>query len=471
MRVLWHLSHHSAARPDGWSGAPDEARWVREDLTPRVVAACARYGIELVLVDGDGSPTSSGDHPEFHADYDAFCAPHYDADTYQGAGGWFWGRADLSTTAGQDDRLGQIFARHYAALPGVPAYHPERLNANVTDYYGFRLTSYTTPGFLVEHGVGAPGAHDHDWLRAMVDHIAEVWASTLAEFGGIVTTTAGDQMRPYYTLARALYPMYASQPFIEPDFQYNPPPADTPDAITYDVDAAHQLHLACRFDYPSAAGDPAWRALEMQNTFDHEIGGHGFKKYLYHYAPTVNWDELMWSQVRHFPGTYAQAQANNVPYRWAYDPNEVWGESGGAALAGAWTKPEKTYNFGIEGDPLAMRAAFRQLMYQARPDLKEFYVAKFISSDLVFQMDANGNGTFVTPIPASAGFVAGTPAACDSQRIGIAGTEPFAPVIMREIKEDPTKAPTADGRFFVRSFVRGDSQRPGPAYFRVTAWQ
>jgi hypothetical protein len=176
-------------------------------------------------------------------------------------------------------------------------------------------------------------------------------------------------MRPFYAAAFALYPMYAPQPVIDDDFPYNAPPSDTPDAETRGIDANNQLHLACRFDYPSAAGDAWWRALEMQNTFDHEIGGHGFKAFLYRYEPNVDWNEQLW-QVRGFPGTYAQASTANVPYRWDHDPNEVWGETGGAALAGAWTKPEKTYNYGFAADPLVMRASFREWMYQARPDLR-----------------------------------------------------------------------------------------------------
>lgn len=178
MKILWHLSHHQTGRADGWSGAPDEARWIREDLTPLVVAACKAFAIAVTTVDGD-----LNDHPEFHPDYDAFCAPHYEANVHSGQGGWFWGRASASTTPRQDDALGAIFNRRYAALVGaqIPM-RPEWSNPNVTDYYGFRLTSPKTPGILVEHGVGAPGAADHDWLRANVQAIADVWAVSLSEF-------------------------------------------------------------------------------------------------------------------------------------------------------------------------------------------------------------------------------------------------------------------------------------------------
>lgn len=180
-RVLWHLSHHATGRNDGWSGAPDEARWVREDLTPRVITACRALGIEVVTVDGD-----LASHPEFLSNYAAFCAPHYEANVHQ-EGGSFWGRASASVTGAEDDRFGAIFWKRYSGLVGRP---PDRFgwsNVNVTDYYGFRYTTAQTPGILVEHGVGAPGAPDHDWLRANVQAIADVWALALAEFIGLPT--------------------------------------------------------------------------------------------------------------------------------------------------------------------------------------------------------------------------------------------------------------------------------------------
>lgn len=190
--VLWHLSHHAANKPDGWSGAPDEARWVREDLTPLVVSICARKGIVVTLVDGDQL-----DHPQFHTNYGAFCAPHYEADVH-GEGGSFWGRATDSLTPVGDDRLGNIFWRHYKTLVGKP---PDRFgwtNPNVTNYYGFRYTSVDTPGILVEHGVGAPGAPDHDWLRVNTPMIAQVWADALAEFLGVEDIVTDQEFVDFY---------------------------------------------------------------------------------------------------------------------------------------------------------------------------------------------------------------------------------------------------------------------------------
>ena len=194
-RVLWHLSHHSSLRPDGWSGAPDEARWIREDLTPRVIASCRLVGVEVITVDGDLE-----DHPEFHQDYAAFVAPHYESDSHDDhvdeatglthRGGWFWGRAAASATAAQDDGLGAIFERRYrrllARFPDGPDEHSGWMTVNVTNYYGFRYTTARTPGILVELGVGDPAdpSDDGAWLRAHVADIADVFALTLAEFAG-----------------------------------------------------------------------------------------------------------------------------------------------------------------------------------------------------------------------------------------------------------------------------------------------
>lgn len=160
-----------------------------------------------MTVDGDYDPQHDNDqtylarHPEFAQDYDAFIAPHYDADIYAGAGGWFWDRATTSTTGAEDDRLGRIFESHYASLPSAPAPHFERRNANTHGYYGFRCTTNATPGILVEHGVGW-GA-DRDWLRANVDAIANLWDSVLAEFMGVDMTQ--DEFNAMFLVAYAKY--------------------------------------------------------------------------------------------------------------------------------------------------------------------------------------------------------------------------------------------------------------------------
>lgn len=237
-RVLWHLSHHSSTRPDGWSGAPDEARYIREDLTPLVRAGLWSLGITMVVVDGDLL-----DHIEFHEDYDAFVACHYESDTHDdhpdsdtGAntrGGWFWGRAATSLTAAADDRLGAILERRYkellARFPQGPDQHEDWMTVNVTDYYGFRLTTAKTPGILVELGVGAPGDpnNDHDWLRTHAQDIADVITHALAEFMGQspeVPTVSATPTRAGESAALVEFPP-GEHRVLEAVYDYEPEPS------------------------------------------------------------------------------------------------------------------------------------------------------------------------------------------------------------------------------------------------------
>jgi len=183
VKALIHRSHHSSARPDGWSGAPDEARYIGE-LIDRTIPIAAALGVEIITVDGD-----LADHPEFHdPTYALFWAPHYESDTHgPGGSGWFWGRAAASPTGAGDDRLGAVFERRYRALCAPTSGPPQRqdwMTVNVTHYYGFRLDR-AVPGILTELGVGAPGARDHDWLRARQGDIARVIALSIAEYAGL----------------------------------------------------------------------------------------------------------------------------------------------------------------------------------------------------------------------------------------------------------------------------------------------
>lgn len=174
MKILLHRSHCSATKLDGWSGAPGEAAYTR-GLCDLVATACRTLGMTVTIVDGDLL-----DHPEFHTDYSSFVALHYDANEYGGIGGTFWGRASASPTGDRDDRLGAALWAKLRTIPSAPPEHFERLNANVTDYYGFRLTSDKTPGVLIELGVGAPGAPDYLWLRSYQQDIADAIALGLA---------------------------------------------------------------------------------------------------------------------------------------------------------------------------------------------------------------------------------------------------------------------------------------------------
>ena len=135
--------------------------------------------------------------------------------------------------------------------------------------------------------------------------------------------------------------------------------------------------------------------------------------------------------------------------------------------------------YGLNPDPAVIAAyastptaAAVRAFYLGMPTWQGgLFMAKWISGDIAIQLDASGNAIVITPIPAAAGFLSGQLAACDSKRIGLPDNTVFLPIIMPSIAEDTTKAPAADGRFYVRSVVRGDPQRPGPGYLKVSAWQ
>lgn len=235
--------------------------------------------------------------------------------------------------------------------------------------------------------------------------------------------------------------------------------------------------LKLRGDYPAAALDQATKDLMVENTSNHEAGHPQDSRYndqlRTHHA-------LYWS-FRGFPGTWDQAEADAAARDaaapgsgWQFHPRESWAECFGIALSGRYTwaliqndpsKKEKTYDFGVgTPTPEAARAFFVKLAGGV-------FLARYISDDLAIALDSSGNAIVVTPIPASAGFIAGQKAACDAKRIGLAGTEASLPIIMPAIGEDTSKGVNADGRFYVRSVIRGDPVRPGTGYLKVSAWQ
>ena len=188
-RVLIQKSHYQEGRPCGWSGAPGECEWVL-DLCGRIDAK--RQGLFDVvwsngdLQSGENDAAFKARHPELAGVFDAVLSVHYDANIYNGQGGWFWDRARNDPRAADSDRWGAIFQRRYLSLPGCPPLHLERRNPNTSDYHLWRQLG-AFPQLLVEHGVGAPGAPDHDWLRANVDAIAATHVQTLVEFLAIST--------------------------------------------------------------------------------------------------------------------------------------------------------------------------------------------------------------------------------------------------------------------------------------------
>lgn len=199
MRVLLQRSHHDPRRLDGWSGAPGEAAYIRQEVVTTLAMLLVQRGVEVVVINGDYDPAVDNDvtwtarNPDVSRDHDLFLTCHYDANIYGQVGGWFWDRAAASATAAQDDRFGGVLQGKYAQIPGTPPLHLERRNANTRDYYAFRCTSAVTPGVLLEMGVGAPGAPDHDWLRGNTARIAGVIALAIYEFLGLEDDMTPDQ--------------------------------------------------------------------------------------------------------------------------------------------------------------------------------------------------------------------------------------------------------------------------------------
>jgi hypothetical protein len=284
--------------------------------------------------------------------------------------------------------------------------------------------------------------------------------------------SSSDQMRPWRSRAANIVPDLPPGGAVVYGPDLDPGGPDGQGTLQGGVEI-----LQLRSDYPAAALDQATKDLMVENTSNHEAGHPEDARYT---AAGRNHHALYWS-FRGFPGTWDQAEADAAARDaaapgsgWQFHPRESWAECFGIALSGRYTwaliqndanKKEKTYDFGLgTPTPTAARKFFVELAGGV-------FMARFISDDLAVAFDANGNATVVTPIPASAGFIAGQKVACDSKRIGLAGTEPVLPLIMPAVFEDMTKAPNADGRFYIRSTVKGDSVHSGTGYLKVSAWQ
>lgn len=165
--------------------------------------------------------------------------------------------------------------------------------------------------------------------------------------------TAGDAARPYVTAAEAEWPILG-RVVIDPDHTYATDDADARCTLT---PADGVVHISVRSDFPSAAGDPWWRERELANTIRHELA-HGIKARIKWLDPARPIDNEYWDDCRSFPGTYAAAAAECMTptYQWIADPNESWAECMGAAIAGAWTKPEKTLDRGLPITAMYARA-------------------------------------------------------------------------------------------------------------------
>ena len=180
MNVLIQAGHYPNA-----GGAPGEAAWTWE-LGTRIVQRLRNAGVAASII-GDFYNKPA---PSICAwDFDLFVALHYDAAIYAENTGCFAGRALFDPCGAQADAFIRIWERIYPAATGIPI-HNERLNPNVTDYYGFHATSARTPGVLIEHGVGQ--GLDHSTLFDRIDVVADADVAAILEYLGIGQTQEAD---------------------------------------------------------------------------------------------------------------------------------------------------------------------------------------------------------------------------------------------------------------------------------------
>jgi hypothetical protein len=189
-RVLIQAGHSAAFPPQlaGGGGAPGEAAWV-SDLAQRIAALLRPRGIDVTLVGTwavfvGGNLVVRTPPNEVHQDYDLFLALHYDAFLPQQGivTGCLAGRAALDPAGARADAFIAHWTTTYPGRLGIPL-HQERLNPNITDYYGFRATTKKTPGVLLEHGVVV--GDDHATLFAQIDKVAEADAQAVCHFLGL----------------------------------------------------------------------------------------------------------------------------------------------------------------------------------------------------------------------------------------------------------------------------------------------
>lgn len=175
-RVLLQAGHVGASPA---SGAPREAEWT-ERLTLALRLQLQAAGVQTAVI-GDfyhhTPPTVASQ------DFDLFLACHYDArwpDTY--TSGCCIARGEYETEHWEADRFVAEWKRTYPVVTGIPL-HQERVNPNMTEYYGFAPLSYVTPGVVLEHGVGAPGVGlDAPYLWDHLDAVAAADALAITRY-------------------------------------------------------------------------------------------------------------------------------------------------------------------------------------------------------------------------------------------------------------------------------------------------
>ena len=188
-RVLLQAGHY----PSG-GGAPGEAQWawrMAQALKVRLDAA----GVQTsTLGDFWATGPSPAQTALLYQDYDLFLSIHYDAAIYgqtTGNSGCCAARGrkfedgkwiDTETEWWEADRFLSHWLSSYPAKTNIPL-HQERVGVNMEQYYAYKHLTYVTPGIVLEHGVGAPGAGlDSQMLHDQLSRVATINAAIILKY-------------------------------------------------------------------------------------------------------------------------------------------------------------------------------------------------------------------------------------------------------------------------------------------------
>lgn len=160
------------------TGAPGEITWT-PDISDRIVAFLKQAGVDARHVDANFNCTADA-----RKDWEAVVAVHYQADLPTPSG-FFCGTGNPATdgAAVKSASLRDHIRDAYRAATGLKE-QPGWNNPNITEYYMFNSITGPTPFALIECGVGAPGAPDHDFLYGQRDRVAAAIAAGIAGFLG-----------------------------------------------------------------------------------------------------------------------------------------------------------------------------------------------------------------------------------------------------------------------------------------------
>ena len=155
-----HANIQDNCSPDmrSGTGAPGEKDWT-PTIATAVRAILLDHGVAAAVVDANFNC-----RPDVAQDWEAVVSIHYQANLPTPSG-FFVGAGDPTEDGARDKSaaLAQAIFSQYQRITGLP-WRPSWNNVNVTHYYLFEKLSSATPFCLIECGVGAPGAPDHDFL-------------------------------------------------------------------------------------------------------------------------------------------------------------------------------------------------------------------------------------------------------------------------------------------------------------------